>query len=190
MHHSKERSGEFVIPGECIGVIEEFIPGSGTYAEGGVVHSKIIGRVLLDILNKEISVYPLVSPVIIPQMGNIVAGQVLNVSSKRATIRIMKIEKTPLSGFFTGLLHVSEVSSSYVESMFEACKAGDVMRAKVVSNKNRTYHLSTVEKNLGVTYAFCSWCGHLLNYKRRMFCPSCGKTETRKVASDYGQEEI
>jgi exosome complex component CSL4 len=76
--------------------------------------------------------------------------------------------------------------------MFDVCKSGDILRAKVVSETNRIYHLSTsVDRNLGVTFAFCSNCGETLQWRRsRMRCPICGRIENRKVASDYGKGEI
>lgn len=191
MHQEKKRSGQFVVPGERLGVIEEFMAGSGTYVEESVVYSKIVGRVLLDVLNKEALVHPLAHRVSVPQTGSTVTGQVSSVQSKRAMLRIMKIGKRVLTGFFTGLLHISAVSPSYVETMFEACKAGDIMRAEVISDKNRTYQLSTADKNLGVIYAFCSRCGYLLALKgQKMWCPECGKIEERKVALDYGSGAI
>jgi exosome complex component CSL4 len=109
------------------------------------------------------------------------------VRNKNARVRILSIGKRELSGFFTGILHISDVSQSYVETMYGVCKPGDLMRAKVVSDLNRTYHLSTEDKTLGVIYAFCSRCGHLLELRReRMRCPECGNVEMRKVAQDYG----
>lgn len=76
----------------------------------------------------------------------------------------------------------------YVDSMFDVCKAGDVLRATVISDKNRTFHLSTKEKDLGVVYAFCSQCGYMLEPRRQgMHCSRCGRIERRKTAFDYGK---
>jgi len=98
----------------------------------------------------------------------------------------LKVGKRSLSGFFSGVLHISDVSPSYVETMFDVCKTGDIMRAKVISDKNRTFYLSTAEKNLGVIYAFCSQCGHVLLLRgQRLRCPRCGNAEKRKVTPDY-----
>ena len=189
MTKSERKSGLFVVPGDRLGVIEEFTPGPGTYVENGTIHSKITGRTLLDMLNKKVSVYPLVQAASVPQMGSIVSGQVLDVKSKKAILRISQIEKKSLSGFFTGILHISDVSPSYVDTMFSVCKTGDLMKAKVISNKNRTFYLSTAEKNLGVIYALCSRCGHVLRLgKRGMQCSRCGNVERRKVTPDYGEE--
>ena len=185
---SKKRSGQFMVPGERLGVIEEYVPGPGTYTEQGVIYSKIIGRALMDILNKTVSVYPLAHVVSVPRTGSIVVGQVSRVGGKDATLRISKIGKKTLTGFFTGVLHISDASPGYVETMSDACKTGDFMRAKVISEKNRTYHLSTVDSNLGVIYAFCSACGYVLSLRRGgMQCTRCGRFERRKVALDYGK---
>jgi len=191
MSRSERKSGQFVVPGDRLGVIEEFMAGPGTYVEHGTIHSKTTGRTLMDTLNKKVSVYPLVQAVSVPRVGGIVSGQVLDVKSTTAVLRILKVGKRSLSGFFTGVLHISDVSPSYVETMFNVCKTGDIMRTKVISDKNRTFYLSTAEKNLGVIYAFCSQCGHVLSLRRqRLRCSRCGNIEKRKVTSDYGEGEI
>ena len=188
MSRSERKSGLFVVPGDRLGVIEEFTPGPGTYVEHGTIYSKITGHTLLDMLNKKVSVYPLVQAASVPQIGSIVSGQVLDVKSKKAVLRISQIGEKSLSGFFTGILYISDVSPSYVDSMFSVCKTGDIMKAKVVSNKNRTFYLSTAEKNLGVIYAFCSRCGNVLQLgERGMRCSRCGSIERRKAPPDYGE---
>jgi exosome complex component CSL4 len=188
---SERESGQFVLPGECLGVIEEFIPDAGTYVMDGVIHSKVVGRALLDFLNKRVSVYPLIHGARIPKVGSVVLGQVSYVQTENAGVRIFKIGNKPLSGFFSGILHVSDVQQTYVKSMFDVCKPGDIIRAKVISEKNRVYHLSTKDNELGVVYAFCSQCGYMLELKRHiMRCLRCGKIEKRKIALDYGKGMI
>jgi exosome complex component CSL4 len=188
LHSSERKSGQFVLPGERLGVIEEFIPNSGTYVKEGIIYSRVVGRALLDLSNKRVSVYPTIRGALVPEVESIVLGQVLNVQSENAIVRIFKISDEHLSGSFTGILHVSDVQMSYVESMFEVCRPSDIIRAKVISEKNQIYHLSTKDKNLGVLYASCSQCGHTLELKRQtVYCPKCGKIEKRKAALDYGK---
>ena len=75
--------------------------------------------------------------------------------------------------------------------MSDVVKPGDIFRAKVISTKNKAYHLSTKDSGLGVLYAFCSRCSNVLEPKRYdMRCPNCGNIERRKFALDYGKEEI
>ena len=185
---TERKNSQFVVPGERLGVIEEFTPDPETYVKEGIIYSKVIGRALVDLANKRVSVHPLVHGARVPKVGSIILGQVLNIQTENANIRIFKIDNKQLSGSFTGVLHISDVQLSYVESMFNVCKPGDIIRAEVISEKNQVYHLSTKDKNLGVVYAFCSRCGYALESKRQtMYCARCGKIEKRKSALDYGK---
>jgi exosome complex component CSL4 len=189
MKESERKSGLFVVPGTQLGVIEEFTPGPGTYVEDGTIHSQVTGCTLLDMLNRQVSVYPLVPSANVPKVGDIVTALVLEVRSKNSILRIFKIGDKMLSGFFTGLLHISGVSHGYVDNMFNVCKVGDIMTAKVISTKNRSFFLSTADKDLGVIQALCSICGSLLEPKNRgMACPNCGNFEGRKLSPNYGKE--
>ncbi|MGB9915243.1 MAG: exosome complex RNA-binding protein Csl4 [Candidatus Bathyarchaeales archaeon] len=188
---SERKSGNLVLPGERLGVIEEFIPDSGTYVKDGVIYSKLVGRALMDLLSRRVSVYPLASEVTVPKVSATIIGQVYNGQSDSAIIRIFKIGQKKLSGIFTGILHISDVQEKYVKSMNDVCKPGDIIRAKVISDKNQIYHLSTKDKNLGVVYAFCSRCSNILEPRRHeMVCPKCGNVERRKIALDYGRTDV
>ncbi len=190
---TEQKSGHLVVPGERLGVIEEFIPDSGTYTKDGVIYSKIVGRALMDLLNKKVSVYPLNEGAVVPKAGATIIGQIGNAQSDNVLVAIFKVDSTKkkLSGVFGGILHISDVSDRYVNSMNEVCKPGDIIRARVISEKNQIFHLSTADKNLGVLFGFCSLCGNVLEQRRHeMRCTKCGNIEKRKTASDYGQEKI
>jgi exosome complex component CSL4 len=190
MKESERKSGLFVVPGDRLGVIEEFTPGPGTYVIEGIIHSEVTGCTLLDMLNKQVSVYPLVQTATVPQVGSIVTGLVLEVRNKQAVLRIFQIGEKMLSGFFTGMLHISGVSQGYVDNMYNVCKAGDIIKAKVISTKNRAFFLSTAEKDLGVVSALCSICGNVLQLANRgLGCSKCGNLERRKVSPDYGKAQ-
>jgi exosome complex component CSL4 len=182
-----KKSGQFVVPGEKLSVIEEFIPNSGTYVADGAIYSNNVGYVLMDLANKKVSVYPTAHNLNVPKVGITVVGNVMSVQSSTAVMRMNIVGGKFLSGFFSGIIHVSDVSFRYTENMFDAFKVGDFVRAKVISDKNKTYHLSTKEENLGVIYALCSQCGSFLSSKgRELECGACGNVEERKIASDYG----
>jgi exosome complex component CSL4 len=188
----KQKSGQIVVPGDKLGVIEEFVPGLGTYVENDTIYSLTIGRALMDLLNKQVSIYPRTRASGVPRVGSTIVGQVSEAQSKQAVVHIFRVGNRMLSGFFTGLLHISDVSLHYVETLNDVCKIGDIVRAKVVSDKNRTFHLSTNDKDLGVVYAFCSRCGYLLSLRKppSLQCPACSNVEHRKTAQDYGKGEI
>ena len=187
----EQKNGHLVVPGDRLGVIEEFIPDSGTYVKDGVIYSRTVGRALIDLLNKRVSVYPLVNGELVPKVSSTVVGQIGNAQSDNVLVKILKIENKRLSGEFSGILHISDVSDRYIDSMNDVCKPGDIVRAKVISGKNRIFHLSTNDKNLGIVYAFCSRCSTLLEPQRyELHCPKCGNIENRKIAPDYGKEAI
>jgi exosome complex component CSL4 len=191
---ASEQNGQLVLPGERLGVIEEFIPDAGTYVRDGVIYSKIVGRALMDMLNRRVSVYPLLEGrAVVPKVGTVVVGQVGNAQSDNVLVRIFEVgAKKKMTGTFSGILHISDVSDRYIDSMSEVCKPGDVIRAKVISEKNQIFHLSTADKTLGVVHGFCSVCGNLLEQQqhREMRCIKCGNIERRKTAFDYGKQEV
>lgn len=179
------------MPGERLGVIEEFIPDSGTYTKDGVIYSKIVGRSLVDLQNRRVSVYPVAPSAVVPKVGTVVIGQIGNAQSDNVLVKIFRIGKKQLTGNFGGILHVSDVSDRYIDQMSDAVKPGDMVRAKVISEKNQIFHLSTNDRNLGIIYAFCSRDGTLLNQDRYdLKCPKCGNVERRKIAPDYGKEPL
>ncbi|MCW4034932.1 MAG: exosome complex RNA-binding protein Csl4 [Candidatus Bathyarchaeota archaeon] len=189
MKENERKSGLFVVPGDQLGVIEEFTSGSGTYVEDGTIHSQVTGCTLLDMLNRQVSVYPIVPKATVPQVGNIVTGIALDVRSKNAVVRIFQVGDKKLSGFFTGMLHISGVSHGFVDNMYNVVKTGDIIKAKVISTKNRSFFLSTAENDLGVVHALCSICGNELKPGNRgLECSNCGNSERRKRSPDFGKD--
>jgi exosome complex component CSL4 len=187
----EQKSGHLVLPGERLGVIEEFIPDAGTYVKDGIIFSKVVGRSLMDLQTRRVSVYPVVSGVVVPKIGTIVIGQIGNAQSDNVLVKIFRIGKKKLSGNFGGILHVSDVSDRYVDQISDVCKPGDIIRGKVISDKNQIFHLTMNDKGLGVLYGFCSRCGILLEQNGYdLKCPKDGNVETRKIAPDYGKEQI
>jgi exosome complex component CSL4 len=188
---SEQRNKQLVVPGERLGVIEEYTPDAGTYVRDGVIYSKVVGQILVDLIQKRVSVRRLARGTNVPKIGSIVIGQVSNVQTQNAGVRIFNVDRRDLSGVFSSVLHVSDVQMRFVDSMYDVCKPGDIMRGKVISEKNRTFHLSTKDKDLGVVYAFCSNCGYLLEPRRQgMHCSRCGRIEGRKTAYGYGKGVI
>jgi len=185
---NERKAGAFVYPGEQLGVIEEFLAGSGTYIENGGIFSSGTGRLRLDLDRKEISVMPQTHIPRIPRVGSVIVGQVVAASEKSATIKIEQIDDMKLETSFTGIMHVSDVSRTYVKNLTDVFKLGDFVRAKVISTKNREFHLATREDMLGVIKAMCVICGQALTPQRNgLRCPNCGDIERRKTAADYGK---
>jgi exosome complex component CSL4 len=176
----------FTIPGEKLGVIEEFIPGSGTYEDRGTIYSTRVGLAEIDPLGKTVKVEPCSKTPVVPKEGDVVTGLVVNVQDKLAIIEIYEIGDRILPLPYSAALHIANTSPRYERLMGDICKRGDFIRAKVINVKNRIPQLTTVGRELGVIKAFCSKCGEeLIPSGRILICPACGNKESRKIPSEY-----
>ena len=114
----------FVTPGEQLGVIEEFLPGPGTYVHGGEIYSSEAGVLEFDVRRREILVQPRTRRPQIPKVGDSVVGQVVSTSDKTLSIRIYEINEAETSGGLTGIMHVSDITRGYVKSVTDAFRLG------------------------------------------------------------------
>jgi len=185
---TRER-GQLVVPGEKLGVVEEFSPGQGAYEENGTIYAQLVGHTLVDLSKKVVSVHPRVRTPIVPTEGATVLGLVTNAQGRVATVNILKIDDHVLQTPFVGVLHISSSSPRYEKDMADVCKALDIVRARVMNVKNRDPQLTTIGRGLGVVKAFCSRCRHvLIRRDHALRCESCKNIETRKIAEDYGRD--
>jgi exosome complex component CSL4 len=178
-----------VSPGEQLGVIEEFIAGPGTFVENGEIYSSETGILQLDIRRREVLVKPVTHRPQIPRVGDIVVGKVVSTSDKTLSVIIDEINGQKTEGELTGIMHVSDIARGYVKSVNDAFRVGDIIRAQVISTKNREYHLNTQDDRLGVLKAECIYCGQPLTMiERTLRCGNCGEVGRRKLAIDFGRE--
>ncbi len=174
---------QYVFPGERLGVIEEFIPGTGTYVENGNIYSSSLGYLSRDEINKEIGILPLTKSPILPKENDIVIGRVEYLHDKTLTIKISQINDHPVASSFTGVMHISNATRAYTKTMFDIYNEGDLIRAKVLSIMNNENHLTTEDRSFGVLESHCSQCGNKLQIvKQRLRCPVCKISERRKIA--------
>ncbi len=174
-----------VMPSDYLCVEEEFMPAAGTYIDGGTIRAAVIGTPIYDILSRRVSVKP-VKPLKLPKPGDVVIGVVTSVRDEVAIVKVLGFDiyntfKNP----FTGLLHISQVSETRIQNLYEAVKLGDMIKAKVL-NDYIPLLLTTKEPRLGVILAYCSRCGAVLVKRdNKLVCPKCNTVENRKVSLDY-----
>jgi len=182
------RQEALITPGDKLYVIEEYIPGPGTYSDqDGWIRSAIVGRVVIDKVQKLVCVKHVRNKPFIPKPGDIVLGVVSSISEDLAFIDIFQIEgKNSRSIDFTGVIHVSQASDKFIETLYDAMRLGDVVRAKVL-NDRIPYQLTTKGPQFGVIAALCSRCGALMkkHSDETLICPRCGNIEKRKISIKY-----
>lgn len=186
----KTKSGDFVLPGDALGVTEEFVPSDWTYEDDGSIRSLIAGTVSLDNKNKKISIVPKTSSPSILKSGVAVFGRVSDVRGQRALIKLdsIKDNNRGLVTSFSGGIHISQAQKGYVAKLTDEFRIGDLIEARVtkiigVDNVD----LTTAEDELGVLKAMCTKCRHYMKQisKNEVKCPNCGNKERRNLSTKY-----
>ncbi len=185
--------GKFVMPGDNLGISEEFMPGSWTYEEDGNVFAAVSGKMAIDMKERQINVLPTVS--VPPQVreGDIVIGKIWEIKQQLALVDILKIKgvERPLPGEVKGAVHISKVREAYVSDLSREFSIGDVIEGRVVNTQREPIDLTTAGKNLGVVKAYCSKCGGSHEpFNNGVRCKDCKNVESRNVSSEYGKGDV
>jgi exosome complex component CSL4 len=184
------KSGDIVVPGDQLCVIEELMPSLGTYEKDGIVYAAAPGQVDMDLKERSIRV---LSPdggmkLALPVKGDILMGKATIVFDQRAEIRIVRINDEDYLSGLVGELHISNVTRRYVKSMLDVLRQNDIVRVAALNTHQIPVELTMVGPELGVVYSECRRCGNplTLTTHNNMFCLRCENRETREVANDYG----
>ncbi len=181
--------GGFVLPGELVGTTEEFKSGNGTAVIAGDIYSTATGNVLIDRKARVVSVKPNTITPNILKVGDVVYGRISDVRESGAMVEVAGIEgkeNREIVSVRTGDIHVSSVRDSYVKRLADEFRPSDIVRAKVVDVERM--RLTTAEDSLGVVKAYCSnGKGELVLEGKKLKCPVCNMTETRKISTEYGK---
>ena len=182
----RKLDGQFVVPGERLGVVEEFEPGRGTTEVNGIVYSSQTGVAAIDPNRHVVSVKASTTPVI-PDEGSTIIGIVEKVQEKMAIVNIIVVDGHKVDPPFTGMLHISNSSPRFERFMGDVVKPNDIIRGKVIDAKQRIPKLTTVGRDMGVIKAYCSRCGgELILSGRILRCSLCLNVERRRLADDFG----
>jgi len=178
----------FVMPGDEIALLEEYVPGAGAYEEDGVVYSEYAGFLTLDPVEKIASVEPVKQTGALHK-GDIVYGVIRSIRSMMAVVDTLEIEgrTREIAGSTNGTLHISKMSTRYVSDVERVFRLGDIIRAEVISAEP-SLQLSTARADLGVVRALCRRCRKpMIRKGRALYCEDCEITENRPVSARYGQ---
>lgn len=173
------------MPGDRLATIEEFVPGSGSASSGDAVISTVVGDVEPDMVNRVINVKPVKSAdADLPKVGDLVIGHVDSAQPSMAQITIIAVHDQPNDKQLSGMLSMREDRRRRTSSPI---KAGDIVRAKVVSTKNSIYHLSLDDPRAGVIETVCSNCGGrvIALGRDRVKCTECGLVDERILSDDF-----
>ena len=183
------KEGDSVLPGERLGVIEEFLPGEGTFQdEDDVIYATITGLVHIDMKERKISVEATTRKPVYPTRNDVVFGVIQHVTKKSAVVNIFQIEDVECPVTFSGYIFIKNAAGGYIDQMRDLFAPGDMIIARVQQQADGLARLSTVGSRYGVIQASCSRCGEPLHLRgRQLECIECGNYEKRKLSQNYGK---
>ncbi len=176
---------DLVLPGDKLGVIEEYLASEGAYSDSrGIVRSKHIGYPRYNIEEHIVKVKPLRIGVL-PKLGDTVYARIVEIRGEVLAIcKIYQVEeKAPLNTAFTGLLHISEITTTMpLKTIYDAVRIGDYIRARIIK-AGIPYLISIKGLEYGVILAFCGQClSPLIPLNNMLLCRKCRRKERRKIA--------
>jgi exosome complex component CSL4 len=180
-----------VFPGEKLAVIEEYSDGRGTYQLDGDVRSSEIGFTRHNAETRSVLVDKCTPEILVPLEGMEAVAEVGSVARKDARVDIFMLDGRHVHPTYSGVVHISDISTEYVKNIDMALRSGDVVKGKIVNTRNRLNQMTLASPDYGVVYAYCSRCGGLLEMSQgKLTCPDCGRIERRKTARSYGKEDL
>jgi exosome complex component CSL4 len=176
---------KYVLPGDEIGISEEYLPGRNVIDLDGKLFSLAYGKVQKDDVRLVMSVRT-GKEKMRPRMGELVFGQVVKDDRGSQTVRVGAYadrEGHLHEIDFTGIIRQPR---GHGEERMPPIKVGDYVRAKIIREGDFP-ELGVLAPNLGVIMALCSNCRTLLvKSSSGLKCPNCDNMEQRKTAKDYG----
>lgn len=180
---------EIVAPGDLLGTAEEFLPGPGTYEDGGRIFAALFGRPRVDPREGAVEVEAVNA---IPKLnsGDLVYAKVDEIKTAMAVCTVLASAKSQrgVPGAPEGTVHVSKAKEGYTESLQREFAPGDILLATVLQSRP-SIKLSTAAPDLGVVAARCQVCHGPLTAASppgELHCPRCGHREHRKTARHFG----
>src|SRR5688572_4369479 len=114
-------ASKLVLPGDPIAAAEEYESGEGTYERDGEIYAAIPGLLELDSRNFVARVRSF-NPLAELKVGDIVYGVITDIRSSmaEATVSAVHGSKREITGETEGAIHVSKISTEYVDDIHGA----------------------------------------------------------------------
>ncbi len=121
------KSGDIVVPGDQLCVIEELSPSYGTYEKDGIVYAAAPGAVSMDLKHRSISVLDTdgTMKIALPAADDVLLGEVVNSYEQRAEISIVRMNDKDFHSGLIGEIHISNVTRRFVKSMHDVMQTGE-----------------------------------------------------------------
>ena len=164
----KVKEEDFVIPGQELATLLEFLPGEGVYVENDMLYAKVYGVVDIDRKERKINIRSKSTEVPSFKRGDMVICEVVEVKDSAVITRIVKainsFREVPVS---TSAIHISNVKEGYVEPGDFVCpgRKHGLRVEKVYLNIPHIENLNDFPDRRYVTYSLRIMCKKTLREK-------------------------
>ncbi|HID72328.1 TPA: hypothetical protein EYP38_00165, partial [Candidatus Micrarchaeota archaeon] len=179
-----EKEKKLVLPGEHLASCEEFEPGENTFTDKDETYSSTYGMV--EVNDGSVAVHNKGKTIRQPAVDDKVYCVVTRADPNKARLGCMlesETEGKDRGPEIDAVLPVTNISRAHVETIRDAIKVGDIVKARIYKIKEGgEIEVSILGKDFGVIKAFCGKCRSAMSLNGNIFiCNSCGWKERRKI---------
>ncbi len=177
-------SDKKTIPGDKIGIIEEFESGKNTFEDGHNVRSTVIGTVEIDKKSRIAQVQNIRKPGI-PEVGDVVIGTVAAVMSSMIAVSINYVNNIRTKSNVECICQTRHFRRKNIALV------NDIVALKITAHKNGTIHASINEPEFGVLFTKCKKCGGpVIPMRDAIKCTECNWIDERKLSNNFGKNSF
>jgi exosome complex component CSL4 len=196
------------MPGEKIGIEEEFATGENTYVENGILYSAVIGvktakdgTLSVRAVGREVKTIGkdmMVLGSVVGDMKSVIFVKIDNINTDNREYIATKdgkiLVRRPMEGGgrFRGRDGGHDMRHEHEQKPERPCGIGDIIIANVQYNDKDSYALSLNSSESGVVYSHCNLCGGEMEPDRSgrvLECKLCKHREFRKISTLYNKPE-
>ncbi|MGC8648816.1 MAG: exosome complex RNA-binding protein Csl4 [Candidatus Micrarchaeia archaeon] len=174
---------KLVIPGEELGIEEEFLASKNTYVSNGIIRATVFGKVI----KKDNKILVEATRSIDKLKKNmLIIGKVTDSVGSAVFVKIddIKIANEEYLALTDGKIIIRN-KNSREKNVEKPCGLGDIVIARITDEED-TYILDIFEHETGVVYSRCHICGRTMSANDGFLeCKFCNYKETKKVSPFY-----
>ena len=172
------------IPGDKIGIIEEYESGKNTFEDGHNVRATVIGTVEIDKTSR-ISQVQNIPTSGIPEVDDVVIGTVAAVMSSMIAVSINYVNNIRTKSNVECICQTRHFRRKNIALV------NDIVALRITAHKNGTIHASINEPEFGVLFTKCKKCGgSVIPMRDAIKCTECNWIDERKLSNNFGKNSF
>jgi len=182
MKKEGEMENELVLPGQELGVEEEFLASRNTYLDNGIIRATVFGKVIKKDNKIEIDPIKAINKL---KVNMFVLGKIIDSAGSVVFVKIddIKIANEEYLALTDGKIIIK--SKNRDERIERPCGLNDIVLARITDEED-TYILDIFEHEAGVVFSRCPICGRAMDVNNNFLeCKVCEYKTEKKISPLY-----